>query len=77
MDEKSRSPPSHFFTLRLWPEEMGAEEPAWRGRLQHTVSGEVRYFQGWEALVEVLLSLMEEDEVEMRDSRLDAQSPAQ
>ena len=54
MCEQSRSPPSHFFTLRLWPEEMGAEEPAWRGRLQHTVSGEVRYFQGWEALVEAL-----------------------
>jgi hypothetical protein len=60
VDEKSRSPPSHFFTLRLWPEEMGAEEPAWRGRLQHTVSGEVRYFQGWEALVELVQLLISE-----------------
>ena len=65
MSEHSRDQPTRFFTLRLWPEEMGAEESVWRGRIQNTASGEVRYFQGWEALVEVLLRLMEESKPEI------------
>lgn len=60
MEDEARSPPSHFFTLRLWPEEDEDAEAVWRGRVQHTASGEVRYFQGWDALQEVLLLLMEE-----------------
>ena len=67
MDEHSRDPPNRFFTLRLWPEEKGEEEAVWRGRIQNTANGEVRYFQGWEALVEALLRLMDEDRVEIRD----------
>lgn len=61
MSQQSRSPPSHFFTLRLWAEESGDEEFVWRGRIQYVADGEVRYFQGWEALQEVLLLLMEEE----------------
>ena len=61
MEDEARSPPSHFFTLRLWPEEGEDAEPLWRGRVQHTASGEVRYFQGWQALQEVLLLMMEEE----------------
>lgn len=61
MSEQSRSPPTHFFTLRLWSEEAEEDEPIWRGRVQDTASGEVRYFQGWEALVEILLASMEEE----------------
>ncbi len=61
MADDARSPPSHFFTLRLWPEEGEDDEPVWRGRVQDTASGDVRYFQGWEALQEVLLFLMEEE----------------
>lgn len=61
MCEQSRAPPPHFFTLRLWPEEDEDAEPVWRGRVQHTASGEVRYFQGWEALQEVLLWLMKDE----------------
>ena len=65
MCEQSRAPPSHFFTLRLWPEEAGEEGPVWRGRIQYTVNGEVRYFQGWDALVEVLQELMVQDGLEI------------
>ncbi|HRJ44366.1 MAG: hypothetical protein KJZ86_21310 [Caldilineaceae bacterium] len=61
MDDEARTPPSHFFTLRLWPEATEEDDPVWRGRKQYTANGEVRYFQGWEALVEILLLLMEED----------------
>ena len=67
MSEQSRAPPTHFFTLRLWPEETGTEETVWRGRIQNTASEEIRYFQGWEALVDVLLRLMEEDGVGSRE----------
>lgn len=60
MPEQSRAPPAHAFSLRLWPEEGEDDEPIWRGRLQNLAGGEVRYFQGWEALVERLLELMEQ-----------------
>ena len=63
MSEHSRDPPPYFFTLRLWPEEADDDKPVWRGRVQDTASGEVRYFQGWEALQEILLLLMEVEEV--------------
>ncbi|MBX3051880.1 MAG: hypothetical protein KF753_10425 [Caldilineaceae bacterium] len=62
MSEQSRSPPTHFFTLRLWQEEDADDEPVWRGRVQYTASGEVRYFQGWEVLVEILLLLVDDEE---------------
>lgn len=61
MEDEARSPPSHFFTLRLWPEVGAEDEPVWRGRVQHTASGEVRFFQGWDGLQEILLLLMEEE----------------
>lgn len=59
MVDDARSPPSHFFTLRLWPEEGEDDKPVWRGRVQHTASREVRFFQGWDGLQEVLLLLVE------------------
>lgn len=61
MSEQPRSPPKHFFTLRLWEEDVGAEQPVWRGRVQDLASGEVRYFQGWEALVEQLVEFMRQE----------------
>lgn len=54
MNDQPRSPPPYFFIVRLWPEKAEAEETVWRGRIQNTADGEVRYFQGWEALVELL-----------------------
>jgi len=54
MNDQPRSPPPHFFVLRLWPEKAEAQEIVWRGRIQNATDGEVRYFQGWEALVELL-----------------------
>jgi hypothetical protein len=65
MNDQSRSLPPYFFVVRLWPEKAEAEEIVWRGRIQNTADGEVRYFQGWEALVEVLLRLMEESKPEI------------
>jgi len=61
MSAQSRGPPVHAFSLRLWPETIEDDKVVWRGRMQDLATGEVRYFQGWEALVDVLLSLMEEE----------------
>jgi hypothetical protein len=49
-DEVSRSQ-SHLFTVRVWREELGAGRVEWRGKVQHALSGEARYFREWAELV--------------------------
>jgi hypothetical protein len=49
---------THLFTLRLWPETLGEGETEWRGKAQHVLSGEARYFRDWEALVAQMLALL-------------------
>jgi hypothetical protein len=54
MDKSSSSRQSELFMVRLWPEEQGDGSVAWRGRVQHAISGRSAYFQGWPALAAVL-----------------------
>lgn len=52
------APSSQMFTLRMWLEDLGCGQVAWRGSVQHVNSGEARYFRDWptlEAFVEELL----------------------
>lgn len=49
---------SHLFMLKLWAEMVRPGEIEWRGRLQHVVSGEVRYFHGWPALISQIEELL-------------------
>ena len=49
---------THLFTLRLWPEALGEGETEWRGKVQHVLSGEARYFRDWPALVAFLLEAL-------------------
>ncbi len=51
MDEAPRSQGSHLFTVRLWAEAPRAGQVEWRGKLQHMLSGEVRYFRDWATLI--------------------------
>jgi len=44
------APNSHLFTMRLWQEDLGSGQIAWRGSVQHANSGEVKYFRDWPAL---------------------------
>ena len=44
------APNSHLFTLRIWLEDLGGGQIAWRGSVQHVNSGEARYFRDWPAL---------------------------
>jgi len=55
----SREQRSQLFTLRLWLDHPGKGKSAWRAKVQHVNSGEVRYFRDWstlETFVEGLIS---------------------
>jgi hypothetical protein len=54
MNLDAPSPPSHLFTVRLWLEELADGGSEWRGRVQHVLSGETRYFREWAALAAFL-----------------------
>jgi hypothetical protein len=42
---------SHLFTIRVWREELGAGRSEWRGKVQHVLSSEARYFREWADLI--------------------------
>jgi hypothetical protein len=44
----------------VWTEPVEERQAEWRGKVQHITSGEVRYFQGWPALITLLMRLSEE-----------------
>ena len=50
---------SQLFTLRVWSEETSEGHTEWRGRIQHVVGGETRYFHDWEAMMAFLLETLE------------------
>ncbi len=53
---------SHLFTVRVWEEEIGANQTEWRGKVQLFTSGEVRYFREWATLASLLLTMVAESE---------------
>jgi hypothetical protein len=59
-DADQRSPRSHLFTVRLWIEPLGDGLFEQRGRVQHVLSGERRYFRDWSALVGYLERKLQE-----------------
>ena len=42
---------SQLFTVRVWREDLGDGRDEWRGKAQHILSGEARYFRDWQTLV--------------------------
>lgn len=52
------NPKTYLFTLRVWTGQEQGNRVGWRGKLQALPDGEAHYFQGWEALVERLESLL-------------------
>ncbi len=57
----SRRP--HLFTVRVWREDLGEGRSEWRGKVQHVLSGEVRYFRDWATLIAALQEMLETREV--------------
>ena len=51
---------SYLFTVRLWPETLGDGRTEWRGKVQHVISGETRYFRDWSTLVTLFLEMVSE-----------------
>jgi hypothetical protein len=51
LGELNPLPDSHLFTVRVWPEFLGPGRVEWRGKAQHVLSGEARYFREWEDLI--------------------------
>ncbi|OQA45744.1 MAG: hypothetical protein BWY52_01157 [Chloroflexi bacterium ADurb.Bin325] len=51
MDQHRISHQSELFTVRMWPEDLGEGQVEWRGKVQHAISGETRYFRDWSALL--------------------------
>ena len=60
MDRFLQGSHSYLFTVRVWQEEMSADQTEWRGRVQLMSSGEVRYFREWAALAPLLLAMVSE-----------------
>jgi hypothetical protein len=50
-DRSSSSNTSHLFTVRVWREELDDDQVEWRGKVQHALSREARYFREWAELI--------------------------
>ncbi len=58
---------SDLFVVRIWgdaptaagdPTAEAAATPAYHGRVQRAISGEAQNFQGWPALIDVLVTML-------------------
>lgn len=58
MNPEPRLSQTHSFTLRLWSERLDDDVYEWRGHLQHTDSGERRYFRDAQSLYDALLNIL-------------------
>lgn len=59
-DQERLNPNSYLFTVRLWPEKLDGGQREWRGKVQHVMSGEVRYFRDWFGLTKSLQELLQD-----------------
>ncbi len=50
-----------LFMLRLWPEEVAADQFEWRGEVKKLADGQTRYFRDWPALVDWIGQMLEEE----------------
>lgn len=58
---------THLFLVRLWSKEAEGDrdQAGWRGKVQHVLSGEAHAFQGWPALIDLLLEMAETESFEV------------
>ena len=53
---------AQLFTLRVWREDLGEGRSEWRGKVQHVLSGEARYFRDWATLIAALQEMLKTGE---------------
>jgi hypothetical protein len=58
MEHQPELAQSDLFSLRVWREVLGNGQVEWRGKLQHVVSGQFRYFHGWPMLLDRLSEML-------------------
>jgi hypothetical protein len=71
MADDRPGPASHFFTLRLWVEELGDGHTEWRGEVRYVPSGAIYYFRCWDQLQETMRCCLEEFELGAEGSERD------
>lgn len=62
LDHPESPQDSQLFTVRLWREDLG-DRGEWRGKVQHVLSGEARYFRDWATLIAALQEMLKPHEV--------------
>ncbi len=58
MIDDGQPPQSQLFTIRVWLAAEADGQTQWRGKLCHIPSGEIRYFNGWAALIPLMLDML-------------------
>ena len=59
---KPQPTPTQLFTIRVWAEKLEDGIHEWRGKVQKVSEDEGHYFRGWQDLVELLQTLVSDDE---------------
>ena len=61
MENQTRHHKMHLFVIRVWTEQSHQGEVEWRGKAQEISSGKEGYFIGWQALGELLQTLVTDE----------------
>lgn len=64
MDPMQKHTQMHLFTLRVWAEKLEGGIHEWRGKVQNVSKDDGHYFRGWQGLVELLQTLVSDDDQE-------------
>ena len=56
-------PRSHLFLVRIWDEDLGDGQKEWRGRIQHTTTGQIEYFRDWQVVPALLRAMLVQSQV--------------
>ena len=60
---------SQLFTLRLWIEQTGPDSNDIRIRVQHVLSGEVRYFRNWTDVAAFVMQVIQNPEIKRQTKK--------
>jgi hypothetical protein len=64
MKLRSKQSSTYLFTIRVWAERIEDEIIEWRGKVQIVSKDEGYYFRGWQDLVNLLQSLVSNNNFE-------------
>jgi len=81
MPSRSHEARSHLFTIRVWPEDVGAGAGAngarveWRGRIQYAANSETHYFRDWDSMVAFLSGMLDSSGAQREPREVDGDEP--